>query len=554
MLTIKKLPIQIISKTAAGEIIDHPSSVIKELVENSIDARATEITVKLKDSGIKEIYVLDNGIGMSKEDILECYKPHTTSKVYSETDLENIQTFGFRGEALWSVSTVAELIIKSKQEQDPLGYEVRIKKDEIIKQSAVPMNTGTLIRVLNLFDTIPARKSLLKTASLELKACVDALNKLAIPNHNVQFSLYNNEKKILEYTPVHDTSERLGQVLGTQIFALLMPFKIEDSLVNVCGYLGKPQLATSLNDKQLLFVNNRFVRHGSFAKLIKEKLGSLIDPRNYPAYTIFISMEPNLIDLHVHPKKEEVRFLNEKTLLSVISNQIDKVLSENDLTYNSSYETDFFGGELNGKMSPYIASLLRDVDTGWQPFSTDLNKDILQIKNLYLITEVRDGVMFIDQHAAHEKILYEEFLNNFNNLDKTETFTLEEPIKIAFTEDSQVLENLKKLGFGFNGKNLVQIPKFFKDLNIYRILTELTHEIENSGNLNLVIEKNVNETLSFLACRTAIKSGQQLSIEERKNLIEKLQQTKTNYTCPHGRPVSFKINYRDIEKLFKRSK
>lgn len=555
MTKIKTLPKELIAKIAAGEVVEGPASVVKELVENSIDAGARNIKIDIEEGGFRRISVVDDGAGMSRDDLVNAVKLHATSKIRETDDLWNISSLGFRGEALASISSVSDFYIKSKDEMSEIGYELKVDYGEepMIRETA--MNRGTVIDVKNLFSKTPARLKFMKTKSYEFRKVAQVVSNIALIFPEISLRLYHNGKEIMNFLGKSDMKTRVSEIFGREIRSHLLDFEHEGPYLNINGFLGRPQIAGNSNKRQLIFINNRAVRHPLISRKIKDTYASLLAPREQPTFVLFLTLPNQNIDVNIHPRKEEVKLLNQKEMLSQIEEAVQKTLESHDLRYYLDGETEETDYDLHS------AQILKDKSNLWTVKEKDYTKsEIIQLHNTYLITETEEGIMMIDQHAAHERILVEELREIYKNLED-EIYELPEAISFEMhqIEADFLKENLAEfLRLGFNieefGQNIFKItsvPIFFKNRKlvnlIYEVLDDIRLEREPLG-----LDYKTERTLAYLACRTAIKAGEYLEMDERRRLLDKLQKTKLNYTCPHGRPSHIELSKKEIETLFKR--
>ncbi len=569
MNKIQKLPQAMISQIAAGQVVERPASVIKELIENSLDAQAQHINIELESAGKKKIVVTDNGVGMSKVDLQNCFLHHTTNKVFVLEDLLAITTFGFRGEALSSIVAVADVRIESKPETELSGKFVELEKGKVVRDGSLGMPTGTRITISGLFSRFPARKKFLKSDVAEFSHILQVVTALSLAHTKVAFTLVHNKKVVFEL-PVNETIlERATQLLSQQVVDNLLPITINSDHFQVTGFLGKPQIAVQSKLRQFVFVNGRSVYSKEISQRLKEVFATLLEPRSYPAFLLYVQLAPELVDVNVDPQKTRVKFLIENEILKNLESNSLQVLENANLTYAQRGSNGFYE---EYSMDPGIARVVRNGSNGWNIKDAELVEDteVLQVHNLYLVAQTKRGMLIVDQHAAHERILYQEFLENFQN-KRSEVITLVTPVFLKFpVAESEFLkeqlEVFSKLGFKILEKfdekesklgqcnfTVTQIPKVFITRNIKKLIQELLHDcIENTEPKNLDV--GTHRTLAYLACRTAIKAGEKLTQKERKRLIEKLLKTEGHYTCPHGRPVEVELDIKYLDQMFKRIK
>jgi DNA mismatch repair protein MutL len=568
MPTIKVLSQDIVSKIAAGEVIEKPVYAVKELIDNSIDAKSTQIKITLQDAGLKRIVCRDNGIGMDKDDLRQSFMPHTTSKIESAEDLYNIQTLGFRGEALSSIASVSLMTIRSRQKDSDHGYQIEIKNGQIENFQPASMAEGTEITIQNLFYNTPARIKFLKSEQTELRLITELIISYSFAYPEISFSLIHNDRTIVDM-PLGQTLEtRIKKLHGEGHFNYLLKIKNNFEYLEITGYVGKPQSAATNSRKQFIYVNNRRVYDKNISYLVKETFGSLLEPKLYPSFYLFISLPPERVDINVHPRKEQVAFSEDQMIGSAIQNTIADAIKSNDIKYydlrwnkNQQEQNQKFVLH-DGGTATYTGKLLKETTNTWS-LKNDINETskVAQFHNLYIISQTKKGILLIDQHAAHERILYEQFLDEYQKLqDKKEIQVLSKPLLLEFSPDENValeehIISLENIGFKFqkvkNELYLITIPEVFRDRDLQSILTETLDDLTQS-NIFKKVDLKTDKMLSYLACRSAIKAGEKLNTSEMENLIKKLSETRTQYTCPHGRPVQVELSLDELHRLFHR--
>ena len=555
MSKIEILSNEIISRVAAGEVIEFPAAVVKELVENSIDAHATQIDIEIEDLGLAKIRVADNGEGMQLDDLNKCYLRHATSKIKDFEDLKKISTLGFRGEALYAIAAISRMNIKTKTKASLAGYELELDGSTTSKVKPLGMADGTIVTVKNLFHNIPARRAFYENKIAEVRKLVKTVGEEALVNHMIGFKLTINKKLTLLLPKGQNLEERINYLLGTNLNQTHLFFDETLEDISIKGHVSKPQFTTASRDIQYLFINSRPVKDNEIANTIKRSFSTLIDVHAHPTFVLYIETPKELVDVNVHPRKREVLLINKDKVLQNIQTTLKKLLMLSDVTYEVNSERD---------ANTYMASTLKDKGNVWNlktNTTTEKYDEILQINKLYLVYDAPDGMTVIDQHAAHERILYEEFLEKLNEeRDKNKTIEISEIIEIP-ANLTNVLEDQKEilasLGFALdvfrnNSYQITQVPEMFKTYDLKKLVLEILEDLEE--NQNVTHDTKTLKTISYLACRSAIKGGDYLTYEERKNLLQKLDQTKTKYTCPHGRPVKLTIGKNELAKMFKRIK
>lgn len=559
MPKISKLSPDLIAAIAAGQVIERPSSVVKELVENSLDAKATSITIKLTDGGRQEITVIDDGHGMSKEDVLLSVQPHSTSKISTLDDLQKIGSFGFRGEALASIALVSNVTVQSKESNTSLGHIIHIKHGKQMDDHAIGMAAGTIIKVTELFKFLPARKKFLKSSAIEVQQIFKVLLPILLVHLHVKFRVEHNNAVLIECAAGQTFLERVMIVLNQEYHSKLLPVKFSQAGYTITGFIGAPQIASSANAKQLLWVNSRSIHHQVINKTIKSLYGTLLEPRALPVFFLQLEADPQTIDVNTHPQKITVAFAEEEIVINIFITAIKQTLEQSGLMYTL--------GKNNGMalqdniMDTIVADALKKTTEPWNVRNIELNATtkFFQLHKLYIFVEVEDGMVVIDQHAAHERILYEQFLHAYYEHTQLHQITLSSPQKLQVASfqslSSHSFELLQSIGVTLETHNneyfITRIPVILQHRNYQEYIREVIEQSEEF--LPYEIDVATHKTLSFLACRSAIKAGEPLSVEEQKNLVEKLLVTTTNYTCPHGRPVSLHMSMDDLAHHFKRT-
>lgn len=560
MGNIKQLTSEVIAIIAAGEVAERPSQILKELIENSLDAYSKNIEIRLENSGLDLISITDEGVGMSESDLKKCFLKHNTSKISSKEDLERVVSFGFRGEALSSIAGVSKLQIQSRPDSQDSGYKVILENGELIEESPLGMPVGTTIRVEQLFAGVPARKKFLKNSALELRKVLEVVTEFALINHTVSFMLFNNGKNLL-HTGLgkSNLSQRIKYLLGSRISDQLISLELSLDKIKVSGLISKPQLSRKNKSKQFLFINGRPVSDSKISKIIKKTYGPLLEPQAYPIFVLNIELEPDQLDVNIHPHKRKVSFLNIGEILFCVQSSIETALQENDLTYQFKQSS---RQELTLRDRQTIAhtrDLLKEKTNLFNVKERPIEEEIIQIDNTYLIYPSPQGMVLVDQHAAHERILFEQFREEFLNSDKNSTLLKKKVIIDLSILDLQKVKDLElflsKMGFKIEVGQveiyLTHVPQLMLKHDYLSLLSEIIDSYEIGFNEGLIDSQTIR-VLNFLACRNALMAGEYLTMVERKNLIEKLDNTSGAYTCPHGRPVRVVMSVYELEKIFLR--
>lgn len=585
---IKILPQDLINQIAAGEVIERPASVVKELVENSLDAGARAIVLEIENGGLSLIKVVDDGSGMDRADAVLSVAQHATSKITSVDDLFKINTFGFRGEALASISSVSDFTLITKKSDSLVGTQVTVK-DNKTTVSEVGCPTGTTVIVRDLFYNIPARKKYLKTAVTEYNHIVDLFLNYVVVHQNINWKLIHNNKVVYNFAVNGVWLNRLFEVFGKEISEHLLEVKHAAVGLNIKGFIGKPQIARNNRKLQYLFVNSRPIQDFIAARQIRDAYGSLLMNNLYPVCVLNLEIEPRYVDVNVHPRKLEVRYSNPQRIYSALYQAVVETLDKNELTkiiltssigFNQP-KTFNFGENKNLSRSFNFSSSKNYKLTSISPvqFATALNfnremiqpdsknfRVIGQINNAYIILETSDSIKIIDQHAASERIQLEKIIKEWRERQiKKQKLLLPENIEFSSQEASRLRDKLEILDkFGFELSELSQnffminaIPIIFINREYKDVLKQLVGQvIENTDILINNETDNPSQCqlaiFQMMACKSAIKFGDKLQPEEIRGLLEQLEKCENKYTCAHGRPCVLEFSYDDLEKMFKR--
>lgn len=559
MKIIKPLSSKVIAHIAAGQVVERPASVVKELLENSFDAGAKNIIIRVEDGGKRKIVITDDGCGMNADSVLLAIERYTTSKITVIGDLLTLSSYGFRGEALFSITQAGTVTIQSRSKDDEIGSKLVIKNGVVTSHVPVGMAVGTTVSVENIFATLPARKKFLKTGQTEFQYILDIFTQLALAFYEVGLQLYHNDKLVADYVPAKHFIDRAREVLGNSQLELFLPIEQTISDYKIYGLLGTPQAAAVVSSRQILLVNRRPVSELSISKTIKKIFGTLLPPTVHPPFILYLEVDPQTIDVNTHPRKEKIVFSEQDIVLDIIRTTTQKTLEDADLIFNQSSQKYEYLFNDSG-MDSETAKILREHTTGWNTKNFFEEEPILQINKLYLGLQTRNGLLLIDQHAAHERILYEEFLAAFQDKNKKST-VLDAPqlIELPLLEAQIFTDNLdtfRELGFSVQEKGskffeITRVPQVLKNRQLTEYILEVIHDLYERVAISQ-LDGHSHRTIAYLACRTAIKAGEVLTHQERKNLCQKLLQTTSHYTCPHGRPVMVHLSLQELAKIFHR--
>lgn len=564
MTKIFQLPESVVSKISAGEVIERPAYAVKELIENSIDAGASVIEIHIEEAGLRRIIVQDNGEGMSREDLELSFLPHATSKLKDETELVGIKTLGFRGEALSSIAAISTLTIRSRVKNQPGGYEIIVRNGHVENFSPIGTPIGTIVTVDNLFLNVPARKKFLKSEKTEFRLITDIITNFALSYPEIHFTLIHNKKPILDLPKNENNLDRIRSLLGSNIYDQLIPISYEEGFISLSGFLGRPQVASKQNRQQFIFVNNRLVSDRMISLSVKESFGTLLPAANTPVFLLRLNLPPEIVDVNIHPRKEQISFLNSQHIFDAIKSSVIETLNNHNLTFKLAKFKQENSSRL-GETTSFSGELLKSTVLPWdrtETINVKPSSKLSQLHQTYIVAQTKDGLVLIDQHAAHERILYEQFVTAFTNeKNKKQIYELAKNVKLNLSlNESQILEEhldyFNELGFAidhFQGTSFLirTAPLVFKGRNIGKIIKDLLTDLENEA--MKTIDLRSQRMLAFLSCRAAIKAGDVLSDKQMKDIVKTLDQTENNSTCPHGRPTRIQITIEELNKLFKRS-
>ena len=602
MDVIKILPEALANKIAAGEVVERPASVVKELVENAIDANAKKITVIIKNAGKSLIRVIDDGHGMSENDAVNAFERHATSKIAHFSDIENLLTMGFRGEALPSIAAVSQVELITRTKENNVAHTVQIEGSVVENITKSQAEIGTSIAVKNLFYNVPARKNFLKTNATENNHINVVLKNFYLGNPNIHFVYYNDDQKVYEF---HASSmeKRISDVLGANFFSGLLPLHEELGEVELSGYVLKPSLARHSRGQQFLFVNNRIINSRYIFHAIINAYGHKIEKTQFPGYVLYLKIDPALIDINVHPTKMDVRFSNDRMIYNFFLSAVKKALNVDEVVPEIE-EGLFTTSTGQPPQEPKSPTIIKFDDLQFKPQQTfgknltkkktnivpnqaslqftyksdkdhvddrlDVNQPIetkqitdqqalWQIHNRYILSQIKSGLVIIDQHVAHERILYEKILNMLKGQKRffSQQLLFPQTVDLSpedfnyFVEIEDMLMNIGYSVKAFGGRTVV-IEAIPGDIKIGNEIASLM-EIIDYHKENLSANRNpLDQMAAAFSCKNAIKSGERLTHTEMQSLVDQLFATTTPYFCPHGRPIIVTISLQELDKKFKR--
>ncbi len=572
---IRELDYSTIVKIAAGEVVDRPASVVRELLDNSIDAMATRISVYITSGGKEYIEVVDNGNGMDKEDLEISVKNHTTSKIKDFSEIERLTTLGFRGEALSSISEVSKLTIVSKTPESIIAYSLQVEGGETLELKETSRAIGTTVIVRDLFFNIPARRKFLSSDITETRLVEKEIIKKALSFYNVGFEFYSEGKKKFINSPKNSYLERINDFYP-DIVNDLIPIEVVKEGFSFNGYISRPAFIRPNRLYQYFFVNNRPVEWKSFYFVIGSVYEGLIPKGYFPGVFVYLSIDFSLVDVNVHPMKKEVKFKDESLIMKELKHSMEEALNIGNVYHIGEVKFSPYEEKISKAIGEYVTSNKNGDEVNLFKSSQDLNKFVPTEEKskkrffslmryigiafeTYLIFEEDDKLIFLDQHAAHERIMYEKLKKTYEKRILTSQELLV-PIKldVPLVVLDSFLENLEILkAFGFEiehfGNNTFivrSVPVFVDYREIVNVIMGFAESLEGEKRNTTDF---MDESIKQMACKSSVRAGKRLSTEEVRALINELESIDNNLTCPHGRPIIFTIEKKELERQFKRT-
>ena len=565
---IRKLPAEVFHKIAAGEVIERPSSVVKELVENALDANASEIRVELQNGGKRLIRVSDNGIGMTPEDAVLCFESHATSKISRVDDLDHIETLGFRGEALASIAAVSRVRLKTALQKENTGTWIEREAEKEIRKEETAFPQGTLIEVRDLFFNLPARKKFLRSDRAELSRAVKYLTYAALAYPEVGFSLKHGQRSVFTYPRVEGLRERIYQIYGRERLNQLIELKHRDGEITLHGMASRPPSGRHDRRYQFFFINRRPVADKTLQAALNQAYQPFMEKNTFAEAFLFMDMPPAEVDVNVHPAKSEVRFRDSRRMFRLVLRSVENaVLREMGVKSVSHAPTSGEStspkpplSQIEDEHSPFIFPekiRFSPPDTiGWYaPLSKEQESgpEVLgQYLNFYIVAADDKGLLIIDQHNAHERVLFEQYLK----IDKEQSWPQKMPLEPLIMEltPSQELsweenrEKLEETGFqadsmGGGSVALKEYPDIFTSREAGEVFLSLLEETASRQ-----VRDKKQKILAAMACKTAVKAGEPLHMSKMRYLVQELFKTSNPGVCPHGRPITLRIDRQDLEK------
>lgn len=609
-----------INKIAAGEVVDRPASIVKELVENSIDAGATQVSVEIRNGGISYINITDNGTGIARDDVKLAFERHATSKIRKETDILNITSMGFRGEALASVASIAKVTLETKKADEYTGTKFVIEGGTEKEFEEIAWNKGTSITVENVFYNVPARFKFLKKDSTEAGYIEDVMIRLALSNPSVSFKFVSNGKRVLNTTGDGKVEIAIYNIFGKEIYDELQSVSYEQDGIKVTGVIGSPKVSRSSRQHEFTYINTRFVKDKTITAAIERAFEQNLNIGKFPFAVINVEINPSLVDVNVHPAKLEVKFENETKIFDAVYYGVKSAIltyhrSTSPFAQNISEEHEIGAGNNMGsfeytkpvyeskkvelsieqstqekEIQPFTPVYytkneseieIKDVvsDNLFKNVQEDFSEEqIIQAKeevekydttvkykyigglfDTYILIEINDKLYIIDQHAAHERLLYEQIKTRYYAKEKeTQMLIIPEVVELKNSEKELLNENIEmfeKAGFiiedfGDNAVKIAGIPNVRFEVNFEEMFTDLLDEL--SGSAKTTTEEKEKRFVYTMACKAAVKGNMKLTREEHIALLDEMVKLDRPFTCPHGRPTAYEISKYEIERRFAR--
>jgi DNA mismatch repair protein MutL len=607
-MRIQLLPDQLISQIAAGEVVDRPASALKELLENSLDAGSTDIQVHLLQGGIKQLRIADNGFGIPKDDLALALMRHATSKIASLEDLESVASLGFRGEALASIASISRTQISSRARETNHAWRIATEGTDIAAIEPAALDVGTVIEVSDLYFNTPARRKFLKTEGTEFGHCEEAFNRIALSRPDVSFMLQHNGKALSRYV-IGEPEKRFREVLGTEFAAEAFLLDESSAGLRLWGMAAKPTFNRNSRDTQYMYVNGRFVRDKLLAHAIRQAYQDVLHHDRHPAFVLFLELDPTLVDVNVHPAKTEVRFRDGQALHRFIFHSLHKALAKptgasNAVTAGQAAYNPFarhdaaaaqypsFQSQINlntREPSSFYQTLFgsaqypqqnnnRDETYGQTGFDGNIQNSeatpadfplgfaVGQIHGIYVLAQNAQGLVVVDMHAAHERIMYEKLKNALDtqsvamqplllpvsfNADKLEVATVQE---VLASNDG----SLQQLGFDIAVLSpttlaVRAVPTMLQEADAVTLARDVLRDLRDYGATRALTERR-NELLGTMACHAAVRANRVLAIPEMNALLRDMEATERSGQCNHGRPTWFQVSLSDLDKMFMRGK
>ncbi|HJV53467.1 MAG TPA: DNA mismatch repair endonuclease MutL [Noviherbaspirillum sp.] len=593
---IQALSDQLISQIAAGEVVDRPSAVVKELLENALDAGSTHITVRLEEGGVKRIAITDNGRGIPPEQMSLALARHATSKIASLGDLENVGTLGFRGEALASIASVALLTLTSRTADAPHAWEISGGKEgQVVPSSGTQ---GTTVDVRDLYFNTPARRKFLKSEQTEFGHCAEVVRRIALSRPDVAFSLTHNGKTV-EHWNASEIDKRSSHILGGEFASARLPLEESAGPLRLHGFIGLPTASKARADGQYFYVNGRFVRDKLLTHAVRSAYQDVLHGDRYPSYVLGLDLDPALVDVNVHPSKIEVRFRDSRAVHQFVFHAVSRALAQTSAAgtapapvtvapgvlpwmreqKQATFATQFSSGagvrqnladygalfapaaaETEVRDTPRPLPVATPIESPRQDDEFPLGFALAQLHGIYVLAQNSKGLVLVDMHAAHERILYEQLKNALDeNAMQVQPLLIPvtfyaDPVEVGTAGESQAI--LQSLGFDISALSpttlaVRAIPALLKNADAQTLARDVLRDVREFGGSRVLVERR-NELLGTLACHTAVRANRALTIPEMNALLRQMEATERADQCNHGRPTWVQLALADLDKLFLR--
>lgn len=587
---IKLLPDSVANQIAAGEVIQRPASVVKELIENAIDAGATQVDLIVKDAGRTLISVIDNGCGMSETDARLCFERHATSKIKCAADLFKIRTMGFRGEALASIAAVAQVELSTRRNEDEVGTKIKIEGSKVTEQMPKPMSTGTNFTIKNLFFNVPARRNFLKSNDAELRHINEEFFRITMMNPEVGFTFTSNDKELFHLYP-GTLKQRIVGLFGRDYESKVLPVNQVTESVTINGFIVKPEFSKKTRGEQYFFVNRRFIKHAYLHHAVESAYKELIPQDCFPGYFIEIQIDPKDIDINIHPTKTEVNFIDVKLIYAIMHSAVRKAIGQHNLApmldfdVNPNLGIDFGDAsrsdrpllepkvDFNPSYNPFKINPIRHQQQNWriayddsedtvsennvelvQNVSDEQKSLFIQLQQSFIVTSVKSGLLVIDQHLAHERILYEKYLKEMElNVEASQQELFPQHISLNINDASllkEVKPELEKVGFRLEPLNQTTFiingtPVDSKGSDAVALIEKILESYKTNLTENQ-LDRKINLARS-LASQMAVKAGQTLNSVEMQNLVDRLFGCAVAEVSPSGKKIFTIINAEELK-------
>lgn len=586
---INLLPDLVINQIAAGEVVERPASALKEILENSVDAGAVEINIQLAQGGIKLIRVADNGAGIYKDDLPLALTPHATSKIHTLEDLQKVASLGFRGEALASIAAVSRLVLASRRLGEKHAWQIRVKGGHLSQPEPTSLVAGVTVEVHDLYFNTPARRKFLKTEATEFAHCEETFRRIALSRADISFTLQHNGKTRIHLRST-DTTQRITEILGKEFRQNSVLLDEQAADLHLYGATALPTYSKSSRDAQYFFVNGRFVRDKLITHALREAYRGVLHLDRHPAYVLFLEMNPDELDVNVHPAKTEIRFRDSRALHQFIFHTIDKSLAsphqesaannsrtniketiasspaylgQNTIPLRRETQSPFFYQNLFGERvisqnTPTTATNIEPAQEEIPPLGFALG----QLMGIYILAQNNQGLIIVDMHAAHERVVYEKLKSAFDN----HTLSMQpllipvtfqgDGLDVATAEENK--EILSELGFEIailspTTLAVRAVPAMLKDADVAKLARDLLSELREFDASQILTSRR-NELLSSMACHNTVRANRMLSVSEMNALLREMEATERYEQCNHGRPTWFEISLANLDKMFMRGK